>query len=75
MRFTFPHYGYFPALAVLLRFQAVGFEFAVEVGAFQADLFGQQADVAPAFLQFAPQELFFKQGPGLPEQRRECIAA
>ena len=37
------------------------------MGAFQADLFGQQADVAPAFLQFAPQELFFKQGPGLPE--------
>ena len=58
-----------PALPVLLRFQAVGFEFAVEVGAFQADFFGQQADVAPAFLQFAPQELFLKQGPGLPKGR------
>ena len=39
------------------------------MGAFQADLFGQQADVAPAFLQFAPQELLFKQGPGLPKGR------
>ena len=37
--------------------------------AFQADLFRQEADVAPAFGELALQELLFEQGPGFPEGR------
>ena len=60
----------FPLLSLFLpRLQAIGLQLFVQVGAVQTDLLGQEADVAPAFRQFAPQELLFEQGPGLTEGR------